>query len=145
MNNTRHYESTIIVNGALEEEPIAQVVTRTTDFITRNGGDIKQADHWGRRRLAYPINKKNNGYYVQFQIDGPAELMAQLDRFYQLEEHIIRHLTLQLDDADLKNRDEVRQRRLAAEAEAAEEGKEGNTADTKNVAAEVADGVDSKG
>lgn len=142
MNNIRHYESTIIVNGALEEEPIAQVVTRTTEFITRNGGDIKEADHWGRRRLAYPINKKNNGYYVQFQIDGPAELVAQLDRFYQLEEHIIRHLTLQLEDSDLKNREEVRQRLLAAEAEAAEEA---NAADTKNVDANVADGVDTKG
>jgi small subunit ribosomal protein S6 len=142
VNNTRHYESTIIVNGALEEEPIAQVVTRTTEFITRNGGDIKEADHWGRRRLAYPINKKNNGYYVQFQIDGPAELVAQLDRFYQLEEHIIRHLTLQLEDSDLKNREEVRQRLLAAEAEAAEEA---NAADTKNVDANVADGVDTKG
>ena len=75
MNNTRHYETTIIINGALEEEPIAQVVTRTSEFITRNGGDIKNADHWGRRRLAYPINKKNNGYYVQFTVDGPAELI----------------------------------------------------------------------
>lgn len=118
MNNTRHYESTIIVNGALEEEPIAQVVTRTTEFITRNGGVILEADHWGRRRLAYPINKKNNGYYVQFQIDGPAELVGLLDRFYQLEEHIIRHLTLQLDEQDLKKREEVRQRLAEAEAEA---------------------------
>jgi len=119
VNNTRHYETTIIVNGALEEEPIAQVVTRTTEFITRNGGDIKNADHWGRRRLAYPINKKNNGYYVQFTVDGPAELVALLDRFYSLEEHIIRHLTLQLDDHDLKNREEVRLK-LLAEAEAEE-------------------------
>jgi small subunit ribosomal protein S6 len=128
VNTIRHYETTIIINGALEEEPIAQVVTRTTEFITRNGGDIKKADHWGRRRLAYPINKKNNGYYVQFTVDGPAELVALLDRFYSLEEHIIRHLTLQLDDHDLKNREEVRQRLLAeAEAEEAAARGEGET------------------
>ena len=130
MNNTRHYETTIIVNGALEEEPIAQVVTRTTDFITRNGGVIKNADHWGRRRLAYPINKKNNGYYVQFTVDGPAELVALLDRFYSLEEHIIRHLTLQLDDNDLKNREEVRQK-LLAEAEAEEAAARGAAEETE--------------
>lgn len=115
----RHYETTVIINGALEEEPIALVVTRIAEFITRNGGEITKTDHWGRRRLAYPINKKNNGYYVQYQLDGPAELVALLDRFYQLEEHIIRHLTLQLDDNDLKNREEMRVR-LEAEAEAAE-------------------------
>lgn len=138
MNNTRHYETTIIINGALEEDNINQVVTRTTEFITRNGGDIKKADHWGRRRLAYPINKKNNGYYVQFTVDGPAELMPLLDRFYQLEEHIIRHLTLQLEDIDLKNREAVRQRALA-EAE-----NEANAADnaTQN---EKQEGEDLKG
>ncbi|MBS1911860.1 MAG: 30S ribosomal protein S6 [Bacteroidetes bacterium] len=118
--NMKHYETTIIINGALEEEPIMQVVSRTSDFIARNGGEIKNADHWGRRRLAYPINKKNNGYYVQFQVDGPGELIHQLERFYQLEEHIIRYLTLQLDDKDIQSRDEMRQR-LLAEAESAEE------------------------
>jgi small subunit ribosomal protein S6 len=130
VNNTRHYETTIIVNGALEEEPITQVVNRTTEFITRNGGDIKNVDHWGRRRLAYPINKKNNGYYVQFTVDGPAELVALLDRFYSLEEHIIRHLTLQLDETDLKNREEVRQKLLAeAEAEEAREREANDSAE----------------
>lgn len=119
MNNTRHYETTVIINGALEDETITQVVNRTTEFITRNGGDIKNADHWGRRRLAYAINKKSNGYYVQFTVDGPAALVQQLERFYMLEEHVIRHLTLQLDESDLKGRDELRSR-LAAEAEALE-------------------------
>jgi len=120
VNITRHYETTVIINGALEDETINQVVTKTTEFITRNGGEIKKADHWGRRRLAYAINKKNNGYYVQFNVDGPAALVQQLERFYQLEEHVIRHLTLQLDENDLKGRDEVRSR-LAAELEAQEQ------------------------
>ncbi len=120
MNITRHYETTVIINGALEDETINQVVTKTTEFITRNGGEIKKADHWGRRRLAYAINKKNNGYYVQFNVDGPAALVQQLERFYQLEEHVIRHLTLQLDENDVKGRDEVRSR-LAAELEAQEQ------------------------
>lgn len=125
MNSMRHYETTIIINGALEEESINQVVTRTTDFITRNGGEIKNADHWGRRRLAYVINKKNNGYYVQFQVEAAGELLPLLDRFYQLEEHIIRHLTLQLDDKDLTGREEVRQKMLA-EAEADENAAKGS-------------------
>lgn len=119
MNMNRHYESTIIINGVLEDDIINQVVTRTTEFITRNGGEILKADHWGRKRLAYPIDKKNNGYYLQFSINGPGELVHQLERFYQLEEHIIRSLTLQLDDRDLKNRDDMRVR-LVAEAEAEE-------------------------
>src|SRR5438094_868238 len=103
----------------LEDEPITQIVDRTTEFITRNGGTIKSTDHWGRRRLAYAINKKNNGYYVQYGIEGPGDLVAQLERYFHLEEQIIRHLILQLDESDLKNREDMKNR-LIAEAEAEE-------------------------
>ncbi len=120
MNDIRHYEITIIINGILEEDAISQLATRTSEFITRNGGDIKKADHWGRRRLAYMINKKVNGYYVQFTVDGPATLISVLDRYFQLEEHIIRYLTLVLEENDLQNREDMRSRMLA-EAQAEEE------------------------
>jgi small subunit ribosomal protein S6 len=120
--DNRYLEVTVIVNGALEEETIQQVIDRTSEFITRNGGTIKGADHWGRKRLAYPINKKHTGYYVQYGVDAPAALAPQLERFFHLEEHIIRHLILSLTEKDLRTRDEMRARLAAAEAaEAAEE------------------------
>ena len=122
MADIRYLEVTVIVNGALEEETIQQVVDRTSEFLTRNGGTVKLADHWGRKRLAYPINKKHTGYYVQFGVDAPAELAPQLERYFHLEEHIIRHLVLSLTEKDLRTRDEMRARLAAAEAaEAAEE------------------------
>ena len=112
----------MIVNGALEEETIQQVIDRTSEFITRNGGTITVADHWGRKRLAYPISKKHTGYYVQYGVDAPGALSPQLERFFHLEEHVIRHLILSLTEKDLKTRDEMRARLAAAEAaEAAEE------------------------
>lgn len=122
MADIRYLEVTVIVNGALEEETIQQVVDRTSEFLTRNGGTVKVADHWGRKRLAYPINKKHTGYYVQFGVDAPAELAPLLERYFHLEEHIIRHLVLSLTEKDLRTRDEMRARLAAAEAaEAAEE------------------------
>ncbi len=122
-NDKRRYETTIIVNGALEEDTITQVVDQTAEFITRNGGEIAETDHWGRKRLAYPINKKHTGYYVQFTIDAPAELLPQMERYFHLEEHIIRHLSLKLEESDLRKRELLRQQ-LEAEAEAAEEEEE---------------------
>jgi small subunit ribosomal protein S6 len=119
VNTNRYYETTVVVNGMLEDDAITQVVDRTAEFITRNGGTIKSADHWGRRRLAYAINKKNNGYYVQFGVEGPGELVPQLERFFHLEEQIIRHLMLQLTERDLKDREDMKNR-LIAEAEAEE-------------------------
>jgi small subunit ribosomal protein S6 len=120
--DNRYLEVTVIVNGALEEETIQQVIDRTSEFITRNGATITVADHWGRKRLAYPINKKHTGYYVQYGLDAPPALAPQLERFFHLEEHIIRHLILSLTEKDLRTRDEMRARLAAAEAaEAAEE------------------------
>jgi small subunit ribosomal protein S6 len=119
VNDNRYYETTVVVNGMLEDDAITQVVDRTTEFITRNGGSIKSSDHWGRRRLAYAINKKNNGYYVQFGIEGPGELVPQLERFFHLEEQVIRHLVLQLSERDLQDREDMKNR-LIAEAEAEE-------------------------
>ena len=122
MADIRYLEITVIVNGALEEETIQQVIDRTSEFLTRNGGTIRVADHWGRKRLAYPINKKHTGYYVQYGVDAPSTLAPLLERYFPLEEHIIRHLVLSLTEKDLRTRDEMRARLAAAEAaEAAEE------------------------
>jgi small subunit ribosomal protein S6 len=93
------------------------VIDQAVEFITRNGGEIKNTEHWGRKRLAYPINKKHTGYYVQLAVDGPAELAAQLERYFHLEEHVIRYLNLKLEELDLQKREELRLR-LEAEAEA---------------------------
>jgi small subunit ribosomal protein S6 len=120
----RHYETTVIVNGALEDDQITQMIDRVSEFLSRNGAQIKSTNHWGRRRLAYPIDKKNNGYYVQYEFEGPGEMVQHLERFFQIEENVIRHLILELDELDLRRRDEMRNR-VAAEAEeqaAAEEG-----------------------
>lgn len=118
MNSTNHYESTIVINGVLDDEAITGIVTRVNDYMTRNGAQSITADHWGRRRLAYPIAKKNSGYYVQFEFDGPGEFIPQLERFYQLDEQIIRSLTLTLSEKDLRKRADMRQRVAVAEAEA---------------------------
>lgn len=128
MKTKRHYETTVIVNGALEDDQTTQMVDRIAEFITRNGGEIKTANHWGRRRLAYAIDKKNNGYYVQFEFEGPAELVPLLERFFHIEENVIRHLILQFSDLDLRRREDVRTRMAneAAAEEQAAEGGEGN-------------------
>lgn len=115
----RNYESTIIINGTLEDEPINQTVNRTVEFITRNGGTVENTNHWGRRRLAYAIDRKTSGYYVQFMIKGEPELAVQLERFYFLEEQIIRSLTLQMDEKTLRKRAETKERMAEIAAEEA--------------------------
>lgn len=96
-NPKRVYETTFIVNASLDDTQIDTVIGRVQDTITKNGGAVQSVLKWGRKRLAYPINKKTNGFYAVLEFTGPSTLIAQLDRSYQLDEMILRHLTLVLD------------------------------------------------
>lgn len=125
MSIRRSYESTFIVNAALEDAEIDAIVQRVTDFITENGGTLIEINKWGRRRLAYPIKKKYNGYYTYMAFEAPAESVPALERFYTLDENVLRHLTLQLDlklREFRKVRAEAQAQRAAAMAEAAKSG-----------------------
>lgn len=120
MSDKRHYETTVIINGSLEEKQISDSVERVAEFIRKHDGEISKTDHWGRRRMTYPISKKNNGYYVQFSYEAPGEIVAPLARFCRIDDDILRELTLMLTDRDLQKREETRAKIAAAEAAAAE-------------------------
>lgn len=97
MNPKHTYETTFIVNASLEDANIEPIINATVDFIQNNGGTITTLDKWGRRRLAYPIQKKHNGFYVYIMYDAPPTLLPQLERYFQLEENVIRHLSLKMN------------------------------------------------
>jgi len=98
MSLRRIYESTIIINAALEDNDIEAVITRICTYIENHGGQILEVDKWGRKRLAYPINKKYNGYYVHIVFDSLPANIPVFERFLILEDTVIRHLTLVLDE-----------------------------------------------
>jgi small subunit ribosomal protein S6 len=94
---TRQYETTFIVNASLDDVQVDGVVSRVQDTITKNGGTISSLNKWGRKRLAYPINKRTNGFYVNIEFEAAGTLLASLERTFQLDEMILRHLTVMLD------------------------------------------------
>jgi len=94
MSLRRQYETTFIVNAALEDADVESVITKVSNYIENHGGQIVDTNRWGRRRLAYPINKKYNGYYVHLVFDAPPSTIPVLERFLVLEDTVLRHLTL---------------------------------------------------
>ena len=129
MNTTNHYESTVIINGALEEKQITDAVDRVTEFITKHQGAITRTEHLGRKRMLYPIQKKNNGYYLQMEYDAPGEIVKDFARFCRIDEDILRELTLVLSPLDLKRREEMVTRLAEAEREAEEAAEKGQQED----------------
>jgi len=92
-----HYESVVIVNATLEDDQIDATFGRILELIKSNGGEVTEVDKWGRKRLAYPIQKSKSGYYTVFRFIAPREVIAKLERAYRLDESIIRYLTIVLD------------------------------------------------
>ena len=74
------YETSIIVNASLEDNQIETVVNRVQESIVKSGGEIVEVIKWGRKRLAYPIKKKNNGYYIIFEYNGLPTTVRQLEQ-----------------------------------------------------------------
>lgn len=111
MSIRRLYESTFIINAALEDPDVEAVIRRVTDYIENHGGTFVEMNKWGRRRLAYPIKKKYNGYYVYMAFEAASEILPLVERFFNLEENVLRHLTLELSE---KLREHRKERALIA-------------------------------
>lgn len=92
-----NYESSVIINAALEDAQIESILKLIEDTITSNGGEIIEIEKWGRKRLAYPIKKSKSGYYAFFRFSGGPELVSKVERVYRLDENIVRFLTLNMD------------------------------------------------
>ncbi|MDR1003183.1 MAG: 30S ribosomal protein S6 [Oscillospiraceae bacterium] len=92
------YESFLIVSCKLDEEGIAAVVKKFQDLIEANAeAESVSVDVWGKRVLAYQINKESTGYYVLFKFASDAEFPAELDRVYKITDGVLRSLIVKLD------------------------------------------------
>jgi small subunit ribosomal protein S6 len=101
----RAYELMVIIDGSLEE-PVAQAWTKTlSDQITAAGGKLHgKPDWWGRRRLAYPINKKEDAYYVVMELHAPGGALDEFERQLRIADDIVRHKLIRLPDAEAERR-----------------------------------------
>ena len=90
------YESAVLINAALDDETIKNLIARIKDTIITNGGVIMEVEDWGRKRLAYQVKKSKIGYYSIFRFSSSPDLVPKIERFYQLDENILRYLTITL-------------------------------------------------
>ena len=93
------YELTYIIDAALEENARKELIEKISGLIVANGGEVEKVDEtWGKRRLAYDINYKTEGWYVLVTMKAPAELPRELERNLQINEDIIRYLVVKLEE-----------------------------------------------
>ena len=94
MNN---YEIMFIIEAALEDEKKEAAIEMVKSIISADG-EVGKVDVWGMRRLAYPIQKKNEGYYVVIEFTAKPELPKELDRRLKIADSVIRHIIINKDE-----------------------------------------------
>lgn len=86
------YEVLYLITPELDEETNRSVIEKFAGIITGNGGEIVKQDEWGKRRLAYAIDYKTEGYYVLVNFNAAPEFPAELERNFRNDERILRYM-----------------------------------------------------
>jgi len=88
----RHYELMYIVRPDLDEENLTGVMDRFSELIAKSGGEVKNIDKWGKRRLSYEISDFREGYYVVVDFLGEPAVANEVSRVMKITDQILRHL-----------------------------------------------------
>ena len=91
------YELAVVLSAKLEDDERAAALEKVKGYITRFGGNIVDVDEWGKKRLAYEIQKMKEGFYYFVQFDAPATCPAEVEKRVRIVDNVIRYLCVRKD------------------------------------------------
>ena len=91
------YELAVVVNAKIEEDVRVATIEKVKEYITRFGGTITDVDEWGKKRLAYEIQKMKEGFYYFIHFESDSTCPAEVERRIRIMENVIRYLCLRQD------------------------------------------------
>jgi small subunit ribosomal protein S6 len=112
----RRYEQVFILRPSLSEEEITRIIENSDQLIEQDGGTIIFLNKWGMRKLAYPIKKEVQGYYVLCDFAASPDVVSEIERKYRIDDAVLKYMTIKV--ADAISADEVEAARSEAEAKA---------------------------
>jgi len=106
----RNYEIMFIVNPSVVEEDIDKINSQIESIITAGGGTVAKVEKMGKRRLAYPVNKNRDGFYVLLTIQATGEIVKETERRLRVMDSVIKYLTVRMDE-DIRRQDKIKAHR----------------------------------
>lgn len=134
---SRDYELGLIINPEVSEEETRAVLDRVEQIVANYGGQIVRVNQWGRRRLAYPIERHRDGFYIFVDMILTPETVSELERTLKVSETVLRHMTKKRDPKAVQKEREEREARAAAAAASAQESEAAATQEQAPVATEA--------
>jgi small subunit ribosomal protein S6 len=117
----KFYETGLLIAPNLSEEETELIIGQMAEIISQREGKLVKQERWGKRRMAYPIKKFSEAFYVFFHYEGKPDIPLELERRFKQTDTILRYLTLQKDTQEAGRR----KRKKEAEPESAEAAPEG--------------------
>jgi len=134
----RRYEVIFIAVSNLSGAEIDGVVERYQNMVTELKGSIIKVDRWGQRKLAYPIKKRNQGYYVLFDFAGEANVIDELERNFKIDDKVLKFISVKKADAiTMSEVEQIIAEQAAAAVTASQPAEEENKNQAPPVIAEV--------
>ncbi|MCI9428111.1 MAG: 30S ribosomal protein S6 [Eubacterium sp.] len=93
------YELALVVNAKIEEDARTATVEKAKEYIARFGGTVTEVEDWGKKRLAYEVQKMREGFYYFIQFDANADVPAQVEQRVRIMDDILRFLCVRKDEA----------------------------------------------
>ena len=94
------YELALVVNAKIEDEAREAVVEKAKSYITRYGGTVTEVEEWGKKRLAYEIQKMREGFYYFIQFEAEATCPAEVERHVRIMDNVLRYLVVKITDSE---------------------------------------------
>ncbi|WP_027717108.1 30S ribosomal protein S6 [Desulfovirgula thermocuniculi] len=92
----RSYETMYILKPELSEEAVGELVDKFKNLVENHGGEVTKLEKWGKRRLAYEIAHRREGFYVVMQFKAAPEVAQELDRVFRITEDVLRHIIVKM-------------------------------------------------
>lgn len=92
------YELVVVVNAVIEDDARAAVIEKAKDLITRFGGTISGVDEWGKKRLAYEIQKMNDGFYYFIKFEAETTAIAEIESQMRIMDNVLRYLCVKVGE-----------------------------------------------
>ena len=96
----RRYETIFIASPTLTDEQSDELVKQYEGIIAEQGGELLKTDKWGRKKLAYEVQKFSEGYYTLFEMNAGPTLIAELERRFRNNDSVIKYLSVRMDEAE---------------------------------------------
>jgi small subunit ribosomal protein S6 len=90
----RHYETAFLITPKLDDEETEKLIQKMADVVAKKKGKMIKIDKWGKKKLAYPVEKNDEAFYVFFHYEGETDIPSELERRFRQTEQVLRYLTL---------------------------------------------------